>query len=270
MSAFDLFAVDGPNWFHVLWYPMRGKNVTDEFLRRLRICCETWSPRDAIVAFDSPNPFRRTLYPEYKAGRSEKPPGLAEELAALPGAIQEQGLAAPLSVSGYEADDVLATAAAYVASIGGKCVLASCDKDLNQCLRHGHVSILKEVHIRNGTVEPTWKTEAAFVEEWGFLPQRWIEYQTLVGDKADGLPGCPQIGGVMAQKLLHWHPSLLEAAAATTKPPVSESRWAGFREFSASGRMELMRKLVTLVTDIPEVIEFVREGRGENAKANPQ
>src|SRR2546429_8734860 len=66
-------------------------------------------PEYAAVAFDKPDPtFRHQQYSQYKANRMKNPDGLNEQLPRVAEVVQAMNV--PIyEMSGYEADDVIAT-----------------------------------------------------------------------------------------------------------------------------------------------------------------
>lgn len=250
-----IVAIDGNNWYHVLWHGMHGEGVTDEFLRRLQTIANTWRPSILAVAFDSTNSFRKKLSPEYKANRKTPDPGLVEGLAELPSRIAEQGKATCVSADGFEGDDVLATIANHAVQSGQKCVLCTSDKDVRQCLVPGFVTICREFRISFGEIQPAWMTADSFTEEFGLQPSQWRDYQALVGDPTDGITGCPKIGDVTARKLLREKGTLLEIMANPQACPCSEKQRESLIAFST--RVKLVLDLVTLRRDVPGILEVL-------------
>ncbi len=133
--------------------------------------------------------FRHDLYPPYKAHRKPKPAGLQAALDEAPQAVAS--LAVPCAVEGFEADDCLATLARYAVVAGGRAVLASPDKDLNQSLVPEAVVILRQFTLgADGLRALDWWNAAGLEKHYGLRPSQWVDFQTLVGDSTDGVPGC--------------------------------------------------------------------------------
>lgn len=247
-----IVAVDGNNWYHVLWHGTHGQGVTEEFLRRLQAIVDTWKPSRLIVAFDSDNSFRKQLSPEYKANRKEHDPGLVEGLKELPNKIAEQGKAVWITADGFEGDDILASIANHAVRSGEKCVLCTSDKDVRQCLVPGLVTICRDLKISFGKIQPTWMTADDLMTKVGLTPEQWRDYQVLVGDPTDGITGCPKIGDVTAQKLLREKGNLLEVMANPHACTCSDRQKYELVEFSK--RVKLVLDLVTLRRDVPGVL----------------
>ena len=95
---------------------------------------------------------------------------------------------------GYEADDVLATLCKWAKKRNLNAVVISPDKDMYQLIDHG-------VHIMHP------KTKAVFGPEevhgkYGVYPESFIDFQALIGDTSDNIPGVKGIGPKTAAAIL--------------------------------------------------------------------
>ena len=147
-----------------------------------------------VVAFDPAGgcPTRRALAPSYKAQRSAPDPALVDQLARVPAALAELGLAVRI-VEGWEADDVLASVSTRVVESGSRAVLITSDKDAHQLVGERCVVRTPDGRDVDG---------ASIVERYGVAPARWVEYAALVGEQADNLEGVRGIGPARAARLL--------------------------------------------------------------------
>jgi DNA polymerase-1 len=104
-----------------------------------------------------------------------------------------------------EADDVIATQC-YLYS-DDQIVIFSRDKDMRQLLREGKVIILRKYNLKpfgsqwsppHGDLRvPQWFSTKDLASEelgWGVEPEQCVDFQAVVGDKADGVPGADGIG----------------------------------------------------------------------------
>jgi DNA polymerase-1 len=171
----------------------------------------------AACVFDAKGPtFRDTLYPAYKAQRSPMPDDLRSQVEAIHEVVQLMGWAV-LNVPGVEADDVIGTLAGMAAKQGIEVIISSGDKDLSQLVDE-HVTVIDTMNDR--------RRDLAGVEsEFGVPPRLMIDYQTLVGDTVDNVPGVPKVGPKTAVKWLLEYGSLdaLVAHAADIKGVVGEN-----------------------------------------------
>jgi DNA polymerase-1 len=157
-------------------------------------------PDYLFVAFDAPGEnFRHTLYPAYKANREEMPHDLRPQIESIRRMLQ--ALAIPiLALPGYEADDILATLARVSEEQDRDCYVVTGDKDCRQLISD-HVKVF---NIRKNEVFDA----AALQATWGIRPEQVIDFQTLVGDSVDDIPGVPLIGPKIAQELLQKYETL--------------------------------------------------------------
>ncbi|MBT9507162.1 DNA polymerase I [Rhodoferax sp.] len=159
----------------------------------------------AACVFDAKGPtFRDAIYPEYKGHRSPMPDDLRLQIEPIHEVVRLMGWKV-LDVPGVEADDVIGTLAVTAARQGIEVVVSSGDKDLAQ-LVNSHIIIIDTM---NGRVRDL----AGVEEEFGVPPHLMVDYQTLVGDAIDNVPGVPKVGPKTAAKWLQEYGSL-EAVVA--------------------------------------------------------
>ncbi len=154
----------------------------------------------AACVFDAKGPtFRDELYPEYKANRSPMPDDLRSQIEPIHELVRLMGWTV-LDVPGVEADDVIATLAHMAAQQGIPVTVSSGDKDLSQLVNE-HITIIDTM---NGKVRDV----AGVTAEFGVPPSLMIDYQTLVGDTVDNVPGVAKVGPKTAAKWLLEYGSL--------------------------------------------------------------
>jgi DNA polymerase I len=167
--------------------------------------------------FDAPGKtFRDDLYPEYKATRSPMPPDLRAQIDPIHEVVRLLGWKV-LNVAGVEADDVIGTLACMATGRDIETVISSGDKDLSQLVNE-HVMVIDTMNDR--------KRDVAGVEaEFGVPPRLMVDYQALVGDSVDNVPGVDKVGPKTAVKLLQEYGSLdaLVARAHEVKGAVGEN-----------------------------------------------
>ncbi len=171
----------------------------------------------AACVFDAKGPtFRDALYPAYKAQRSPMPDDLRSQVEAIHELVALMGWKV-LNVPGVEADDVIGTLSCMASKQGIEVIISSGDKDLSQLVDE-HVTVIDTMNDR--------RRDLAGVEsEFGVPPRLMIDYQTLVGDTVDNVPGVPKVGPKTAVKWLLEYGSLdaLVAHAADIKGVVGEN-----------------------------------------------
>ena len=171
----------------------------------------------AACVFDAPGgTFRDEIYPDYKATRSPMPPDLRSQIDAIHEVVRLLGWKV-LNVPGVEADDVIGTLSCMGTEQGFKTIISSGDKDLSQLVNE-HVTVIDTMNDR--------RRDMAGVEaEFGVPPRLMVDYQTLVGDAVDNVPGVDKVGPKTAVKLLTEYGSLdnMIARAAEIKGAVGEN-----------------------------------------------
>lgn len=193
----------------------------------------------AVCVFDTSGPtFRDAMYDQYKATRSPMPDDLRSQIAPIHEVVQLLGWKV-VAVPGVEADDVIATLAQMAASQGINVIVSSGDKDLSQLVNE-HVTIIDTMNGKKRDI-------AGVTSEFGVPPALMIDYQALVGDTVDNVPGVTKVGPKTAAKWLEEHGSLdnLIANAAGIKGVAGQN----LRDAIASGQLALSRQLVTMKTD---------------------
>jgi DNA polymerase I len=191
----------------------------------------------AACVFDAKGPtFRDEMYPAYKANRSPMPDDLRSQIEPIHAMVRMLGWTV-LDVPGVEADDVIATLAVTAAQQGVTVVVSSGDKDLSQLVNE-HITIIDTMNGKKRDV-------AGVTSEFGVPPNLMIDYQTLVGDTVDNVPGVAKVGPKTAAKWLMEYGSLdnlLQNASAIKGVAGENLRQAV--EWLPTGR-----QLVTMKTD---------------------
>jgi DNA polymerase-1 len=191
----------------------------------------------AACVFDAKGPtFRDDLYPDYKAHRTPMPDDLRAQIEPIHEVVRLMGWKV-LDVPGVEADDVIGTLAATAAAQGIRVVVSSGDKDLAQLVNE-HITIIDTM---NGRVRDV----AGVTSEFGVPPHLMVDYQTLVGDAIDNVPGVPKVGPKTAAKWLTEFGSLdaIVAQADSIKGAVGENLRKSLAWLPTG------RKLLTIKTD---------------------
>ncbi|MGC3972065.1 MAG: 5'-3' exonuclease H3TH domain-containing protein [Pirellulales bacterium] len=175
-------------------------NAVFGFTRDLIYLLEVKKPDYLVCAFDLSEPtFRHQQYEGYKATRSECPVELIPQFPLIRQMIAALNIPI-LEHPQYEADDVLATIARITEEQGGECFVVSSDKDCRQLLSD-------RVKIYNLRKNQTYDA-AALATDWGVRPEQVVDFQSLVGDSVDNVPGVPQIGPKAAKDLLEQYGTL--------------------------------------------------------------
>src|SRR2546426_11318434 len=162
--------------------------------------------------------FRDEMYAQYKANRPPMPDDLGAQVEPLLDAIRASGWPL-LQIEGVEADDVIGTLAREAEKRGLRCVISTGDKDLAQLVTD-RVTLVNT--MSNERLDP-----AGVKAKFGVLPERMLDYLTLIGDAVDKVPGVDKVGPKTAAKWLEQYGSL--AGGGSGERRVGEEcrfRWA--------------------------------------------
>src|SRR3954469_11637112 len=159
-----------------------------------RVCADV-----VVVGFDDRgNSSRKRRWPSYKAQRAPKPESLQRQLDLAVEVLRELGVVVVVP-EGLEADDVLASAAAWAPTVGARTVLATSDRD-SFALIDEHTRMLR---ILNGGVDASPMLDPdRLVLVTGVRPEQYVDLAALRGDTSDNLPGVAGIGPKTAARLL--------------------------------------------------------------------
>ena len=158
-------------------------------------------PTDYLVfALDSESEtFRKKLYPDYKANRKEIEEDLKIQLPIAIDLIKDMGFKM-IEAKGYESDDVIASLATLASKKGIEVKIISSDKDMYQLIN-------EKIKI----FDPMKKKEIGkkeCIEKFKVTPEDFIDFQALVGDSSDNVPGVKGIGEKTAAKLINEYHTL--------------------------------------------------------------
>ncbi len=199
-----------------------------------------------VFALDVKGPtFRNEIDPEYKAHRPAPPEELTMQLPIAIEWVKQMGFAT-VSQTGYEADDMIASVAKLATQEGLNVRIVSHDKDLYQMIDDGKVVVVDA--IKRKSID-----EEACIEKYGIRPNQFTDYQSLLGDSADNVPGVKGVGKVTAEKLLKQFDTLkgIYENIDEVKPAGLQKK---LRDFEADAWRS--QQLVTLVDDIFESLDF--------------
>jgi len=199
-----------------------------------------------VFALDSKGPsFRNEIDENYKANREAPPEELVKQLPIAIEWIEKMGFMS-MAKEGFEADDIVASLTIEAKKIGLNVRVVSHDKDLYQLIDDDKVVLYDAIKRKQ-------INEAACFKKYGIHPYQFTDYQALLGDSADNVPGVKGIGKVTAQKLLTQYETLDniyenidEVSTARTQKLLREGKQDAYRS----------KELVTLRQDIYSSIDF--------------
>ncbi|HEY3104323.1 MAG TPA: DNA polymerase I [Pyrinomonadaceae bacterium] len=189
------------------------------FTNMLRKLIQDEKPKYIAAIFESrEKTFRHEAFADYKATRTEMPDELASQLPYIRRLCEAYNVPM-ISVSGFEADDVIGTLAVQTANKGLQAVIVSNDKDMCQLVRDPWVVAMRQnsqVVKRKEPVPPIeWCNEAWVQKKFGVPAGKLVDLLGLMGDSIDNIPGAPGVGpkgavqiigqfGSIENALQHW------------------------------------------------------------------
>lgn len=207
-----VYLIDGTALLYRAFYARADLSRSDGFptnaintvMRVLMNLLKEENPRHVGFLMDGKGPtFRNELYDKYKANRPSMPEPLVEQVEPVRRGVELLGIKLLVS-EGVEADDCICSLAARYKADRPVIILAS-DKDIKQCLDDQVVMV-----SQMGRKE-TIHTLDSFREAEGMEPATWPDFQAVIGDSADNIPGIPGIGPVTARKIFAATGPTLEA-----------------------------------------------------------
>ena len=248
-----LFLIDGHALIFRMYYafmrrPMINSKGEDTsilygFTKYLLEIISREQPTHLAVAFDPhAATFRHEAYPPYKANRSAAPELVHEALEPLCELMKAMEIPV-LMRPGFEADDVICSAARHFAGDTMQVYMVTPDKDFGQAV-HGNVFQYKPGKAGGDDIV---LDEAAICANYGIQSSRQvIDILTIWGDASDNVPGVTGVGEVGAKKLVGKYGSVenIYAHLDELTPKLRESFEA------ARDHIGMSKFLVTIKDDI--------------------
>ncbi len=236
--------------YHAIRQPMstpdgRPTNAVYGFTRDIFTVRDEMKPDYVVFAFDRPGPtFRSKISADYKAHRPPVPDDLVIQFPMIERVVQAFNLPV-IALDDYEADDIMATLAKAGAERGYDVTLCTSDKDCRQLLGD-------RVRMYNMRKQ-TYLDVAGVKQDWGVSPEQVIDFQTLVGDPVDNVPGAPGVGPKTAAKLLQQFGTLDNMLANLSQIASEKTRKALQDNLD---KLATSKKLVALATDVPITMDW--------------
>ena len=191
-----------------------------------------------VFALDSKgDTFRKEIYEEYKSHRPDVPEDLLVQLPVVVSLIEKMGFASA-SKAGYEADDIIASLAIEGKREGLDIRIVSHDKDLYQLIGDG-ITMFDPMKKKDVTSDMCF-------DKYGVYPEQFIDYQALLGDSADNVPGVKGVGAKTAEALIKQFGTLDKIYANIDD--IEKPRWQKLLNESKE-LAYISKQLVTLHTD---------------------
>ncbi len=199
-----------------------------------------------VFALDSKgNTFRNEIYEQYKAHRQEVPQDLLRQLPIAIEWIEKMGFKTAAKV-GYEADDIIASIAKGASEQGLLVRIVSHDKDLYQLIDDDRIFLFDP--IKKDIIN-----EQKCIEKYGIKPKLFTQYQSLLGDSTDNIPGVKGVGEKTAKELILQFETVDNIYANIDEVP--KPRWKNLL-LENKEMAYISQKLVTLATDAYDFIDL--------------
>ena len=185
------------------------------FTNMLRKLLQDEKPKYIAAVFESKEKtFRHETFADYKANREQMPDDLASQLPYIKRLCEAYNVPI-ITVTGFEADDVIGSLALQAADKGLQAVIVSNDKDMCQLVRDPLIVCLRQnsqVIKRKEPVPPIeWCDEAWVQKKFGVTAAQVVDLLGLMGDSVDNIPGAPGIGAKGAVQIIQSYGSIENA-----------------------------------------------------------
>ncbi|HRX09053.1 MAG TPA: DNA polymerase, partial [Candidatus Limiplasma sp.] len=237
-------------------------NAVQGFFSMLFKAIADYKPDALCVMLDTHAPtFRHTLYDAYKAGRKPTPEELKPQVPMIHELLKAMNITV-LSMEGYEADDLLGTAARLANQEGIHANILTGDRDALQLITKDTNVIL----TKKGISESLLLSPETMPKHYEYTPEQAIDLKALMGDPSDNIPGVPGVGEKTALKLLAEYKTLdgVYAHADELKGKLGE------RIRENKDKAELSRELGTICVTAPLTVDFSDCGIDDMPNAIPK
>ncbi|HVM72903.1 MAG TPA: DNA polymerase I [Anaerolineales bacterium] len=228
------------------WQTSSGEPTagTYGFVRELLRIFEQEKPDYLAVAFDTGKTFRDEIFPEYKATRAKMPDDLRLQIERIRQVVDAFNIPR-LEMEGFEADDVLGSAAHWAARQGLGVKIITGDRDLLQLVN-------QRIIVYLAGDDQNYITDEDVLGKLHVRPDQVVDYKALVGDKSDNIPGVAGVGEKTTEALLAKYGTLDGIYSHLDEV---EPRWRTKLE-SGKESAYMSYKLAAIRTDLPISIDL--------------
>jgi DNA polymerase-1 len=252
-SREKIFLIDTSSLFFRAFYAIRPlttpqglpTNAIYGFLTMVAKILKDEAPHYVVFCYDRKEPsFRKEIYAEYKANRSEMPEDLVPQIPYIKKIADLLGIPS-VEAPRFEADDVIGTLTKIGRAHDLDVFIVSGDKDFAQ-LVGPHVWLFD-------TMKDIKYDAQGVKQKWGIEPSQMIDYLSMVGDSSDNIPGVPGIGPKGAQKLLADYGTLenIYAHVDEIKGATQEKLKSGKDSALLSKKLVIIDQNVPVAQDLP-------------------
>ncbi len=222
-------------------------NAIFGFARLLLDILRKEKPKYLAVSFDRGMSGREEVFPEYKSTREKMPDELSSQLTRIEQLVRAFNIPI-LVLDGYEADDLIGTACAQIATSRDiQARIITGDRDLLQLLTDR-----VEVQLpQRGGPDRVYDV-TAFRDRYEIEPGQLVDLKALMGDSSDNIPGVRGIGQKTATKLLKQYGNL-----AAIYEHIDEIKGANQRKLIGDREMAFLSYELALIRrNVPFAIDL--------------
>ena len=222
-------------------------NAIFGFARLLLDILRKEKPKYLAVSFDRGMSGREEVFPEYKSTREKMPDELSSQLTRIEQLVRAFNIPI-LVLDGYEADDLIGTACAQIATSRDiQARIITGDRDLLQLLTDR-----VEVQLPQRGGPDRIYDIAAFRDRYEIEPGQLVDLKALMGDSSDNIPGVRGIGQKTATKLLKQYGNL-----AAIYEHIDEIKGANQRKLIGDREMAFLSYELALIRrNVPFAIDL--------------
>jgi 5'-3' exonuclease len=249
-----LFLIDGSSYIFRAFFaipPLTNAsgmptNAIFGFTNMMLKLVKQHQPEYVMVALDAGREtFRNQMIAAYKGHRPEPPADLIPQFPYFRKILDALNVVL-LELSGYEADDIIATLCKTLGRQDCEITVVSSDKDLMQLVTD-RIKLLDSAKER-------WIGADQVREKFGVAPEQVIQVMGLMGDPVDNIPGVKGVGEKSAVALIQQFQSLENLFVHLDDVEKSTLRGAArIRKILEEGKEKafLSRELATVKRDVP-------------------
>ncbi|MGC6367504.1 MAG: DNA polymerase I [Candidatus Marinamargulisbacteria bacterium] len=203
----DLFLIDGFSLLFRSYYGYPPNLTTPQgtpinavygFVTLMLNAIKQFEPTYFGICLDRKEPtYRHTMFPDYKANRSDPDEEFLVQLPEFKKVIASFDIPM-LEMPGFESDDLLGTLSHQFSKDGIKTYIMSGDMDLLQLVDKNTSIVMNKKGVSNYVIY----TEELLKEQFDLTPQQFIDFKALKGDASDNIPGVKGVGEKTALTLL--------------------------------------------------------------------
>lgn len=204
--------IDGNGLIHRAYHalpPFKTKegvqtNAVYGFATMLYKTIKDFSPSHMAVFFDTKAPtFRKKMFEQYQAQRPEVDEQLKGQFSLVKEFLRQAHISY-FEKDGYEADDLIGTAAQKLKAKKFRVLILSGDKDMVQLVDEKTYFIA----LKKGLSQVKIYDQEEAEKEFKVRPQKMVDLKSLMGDPSDNYKGVTGVGPKTAANLINKYGSI--------------------------------------------------------------